>query len=183
MVVDRNEPQMKAIQEVYPETIIVFCLIHIRKNLLTHFNNESDIIHLFDEMQYDLSLCDEFIATLESFIQDNPKSEAVNSLELLLSTREYWMPSILIEKGVYIGFNNNRSESFFGSFKQRYGFTLRTATVLIKQLQSNASLELSSSIESFQKTTTDYGDIFPFLFNKDINYLGEFALSRISDEN
>ena len=80
MVVDRNEPQMKAIQEVYPETIIVFCLIHIRKNLLTHFNNESDIIHLFDEMQYDLSLCDEFIATLESFIQDNPKSEAVNTL-------------------------------------------------------------------------------------------------------
>ena len=92
------------------------------------------------------------------------------------------MPSILIEKGVYIGFNNNRSESFFGSFKQRYGFTLRTATVLIKQLQNNASLELSSSIGSFQKTTSDYSDIFPFLSNDDVNNLGEFALSRINDE-
>ena len=92
------------------------------------------------------------------------------------------MPSILIEKGVYIGFNNNRSESFFGSFKQRYGFTLRTATVLIKQLQNNASLELSSSIGSFQKTSSDYSDIFPFLSNDDVNNLGEFALSRINDE-
>ena len=119
---------------------------------------------------------------MENFIQENPINEAAKSLELLLNTREYWLPSILIEKGVYIRFNNNRCESFFGSFKQRYGFTLRTATVLIKQLQNNASLELSSSIASFQKTTTDYSNIFPFLSDEDVNNLGEFALSRISSE-
>lgn len=79
---------MKAIQEGNPKVVIVFCLIHISLNLVTHFNNESDIIHLFDEMQYNISLCDKFIATLESFIQDNPENETVNSLRLL-NAREY----------------------------------------------------------------------------------------------
>ena len=96
---------------------------------------------------------------MEKFIQNNQESEAVNSLELLLNTREYWLPSIIIKNGVYVGFNNNRCESFFSSFKQRYGFALRTATVLIKQLQNNASLELSSSIASFLKTYAAYDQV------------------------
>lgn len=182
IVVDRNEPQFQAIKEIYPNTTIVFCLIHIRKNLLQHFKSEDEIMQLFDQMQIDISKCNDFVDYLESFIQENPEADAVNTLNNLLNTKENWLPSLLIEKGVYIKFNNNRSENFFGSFKQRYGFTVRTATALIKQLQNNASLQLSSSISSFQNTSIKYQDIFPFFSNDFVNDLGEFALTRIASE-
>ena len=47
LVFEKNQTQVKARKKVYPYTIISFCLIYIRKN-------DSDIIHLFDEMQYDI---------------------------------------------------------------------------------------------------------------------------------
>ena len=48
---NNNKQIQKNPREVYPHTIIVFCLIHIRKKLLTHFHNDNEIIRLFDNIQ------------------------------------------------------------------------------------------------------------------------------------
>lgn len=86
-------------------------------------------------MQYDILICDEFIIKMENYIQYNPEGEAVKSFELLLDTRKYCLPSILMEKGVYIRFNNI-SESFF----------LFLTTILIRIKNSNNSHRAASKL-------------------------------------
>ena len=44
----------------------------------------------------------------------NPDTEGIKTIKMLLQTQENLLPILLINKGVYVKFNNNRSEAYFG---------------------------------------------------------------------
>ena len=43
VVVDRLEAQYNALEEHFPDTYIIFCLVHIRRDLLSYFNSNDEI--------------------------------------------------------------------------------------------------------------------------------------------
>ena len=52
IIVDRLEAQYSSIVKVFPQTYIVFCLVHIRKDLRLYFNQlDHEILNGFDEIR------------------------------------------------------------------------------------------------------------------------------------
>ena len=51
---------------------------------------------------------------LTEFVSNSNPEEGIKTIKMLLQTQENWLPILLINKGVYVKFNNNRSEAYFG---------------------------------------------------------------------
>lgn len=49
IVVDRLQAQLDALQEIFPNSYIVFCLVHIRRELLLYFQTSDEIIIKFED--------------------------------------------------------------------------------------------------------------------------------------
>lgn len=68
LVVDRLYAQSEAIKNIYPNCIIVFCKVHIRRDLINQFGYRSEIVKKFDDVHYNYYiLCESFIKYLNDF--------------------------------------------------------------------------------------------------------------------
>ena len=99
----------------------------------------------------------------------------------LLNSQDRWLPKRLIEQGVNFNYTNNKSETFFATYKTNYGFNRVTFTELVKRIVNLSRLKLVNSQRSILKTQKRYED-FPCFTREDIQKLGRLALDLIADE-
>lgn len=180
-VVDRSYPQLIALKNVYPNSIIVFCHIHIGRDLEKHFSVEDDIVKYWYMMNKNISVVNEFIELIKYRVSKSQDFPGRKALIELLKTQEHWNPLILIQKGCYFNWNTNRVEGFFGTFKQHYGFKRITLTKLILNLMTHAKLMIVQSIKSYNSTNNLYSNYTCFI-KDDIPYIGKLALDVIASE-
>lgn len=64
ITVDRNPAKIWAIKEVFPSSNIVYCMFHIRRDLLKYFN-KYELILYFDLIMYNKNYCDFYVQKLQ----------------------------------------------------------------------------------------------------------------------
>lgn len=128
-VCDRNQTQINAIKIVWPNSLIIYCSIHIGRNIRS-FDNE--LYKMFKKMIYKDINEDEFINECKNYINNNPGSKGANILTKLLSEVEHWLPSIIINYRCLENETSNRVEGFFGSLKNLIDHNIQTLPQIIR---------------------------------------------------
>lgn len=59
---DRLAAQLSACEIVFPDFKIVFCRVHLRRDLLIYFDENVNNIVGFDDILFNVNRCDEYIA-------------------------------------------------------------------------------------------------------------------------
>ena len=114
IVVDRLQAQINAIEEIFPNSHIIYCLVHIRRDLLSYFDSSDEIIRGFDRAIASPSYSYTYLEYLKHRIIQMPFSD--NGHKCLLSlVNEYkrWLPICLIEIGMFLNWDSSRIEVFF----------------------------------------------------------------------
>lgn len=179
---DRCQAQINAIEHVFPNTFIVYCRIHIRRNLLIYFEKNDDIIVGFDDIATNLNRCNEYVELLRKRLsQLDSDDEGYIILDTLLNNLDRWLPSRLIELGIYSEWTSNRAEGFFGNFKIKFGFSRKSASELCKNLMTYIKLMKVQSLKSISTTNKHY-ETFPLFTDEERKQIGALALRYIADE-
>lgn len=180
-VVDRSYSQYKALKSVYPNSNIIFCNIHIGRDLEKYFGVNDDIVKLWFKMNKNINYTKDFVKLIEKRVNDSQNFNGREALIELLNTQVHWNPVYLIQNGCCLIFNSNRVEGFFGTYKQHYGYKRVSLTSLFKNLMTHAKLMLVQSIKSRNKTNNLYNN-FPCFYSEDIQYIGKLAMDIITNE-
>ena len=85
---DRSSAQLSAIRAVYPSSIIVFSRVHLRRDLLTHFDSNDPIIQGFDDINVHVENCSQYIDLLQERF-DSPDEDKKGIIKDLLDTQEH----------------------------------------------------------------------------------------------
>lgn len=62
---DRSPAQIWAIKNVFPSSLIVFCLLHIKKDLEKCFDTTDEIVLYFDLITHNYKYCDWYVSILQ----------------------------------------------------------------------------------------------------------------------
>lgn len=180
IIVDRSISQYSAIKCELPETYVGFCLRHLGKDLLKYFDENSDVVHGFYNLQKDIYQADEYLKYINNLIKE-PKYQDCAILKWMVEFQNNWVPKNLITNGVINEWTTNRIEGLFGNFKQTYGFTRFTMKKLIKNILIYMKNLMSNSIASQSKTNMKFQTI-DCISESDIPKIGKYALSIIAEE-
>lgn len=190
IVSDRSMAQLSACEEVFPNSIVVYCRVHLRRDLLKYFEATDDIIAGFDDIFFNISRCDEYINLLQIRITQMEEESSMlhkslppghEILQAMIKNVNHWLPSKLIESGIYLDWNTNRAEGFFGNFKQHFGFKLFTLTQLCLNIVQFSRLKHVNSKHSVTSTINFY-KTFPTFTEEDLQRVGKLALDIMSQE-
>lgn len=64
IVVDRLQARLDALQVIFPNSYIIFCLVHIRRDLLLYFQTSDEIIIKFEDTIVNPSISYEYLNNL-----------------------------------------------------------------------------------------------------------------------
>ena len=178
---DRSCAQISAIKDVFPSSYIVYCHVHLRRDLLKYFDQSDDIIVGFADVSIHYERCEDYLQLLLSRLKDLHGKQGFGIIHSMIEGVDHWLPSKLIENGVFFKWNNNRIEGFFGCYKSQHGFSRVTAGELCKNLMSYSKLMIVESIRSRSSTIKQYDGLTCFDL-EDIKSVGKLALDYISTE-
>lgn len=183
IISDRSEAQTNGIENAYPESIHMFCLRHLGKDLLKYFKNDSEIIQTYYNMiNYNFLSYDKFINLLNNKISHMENSiPGKNTLKWMINNLSSWLPIIYIENGIINDWTTNRVEGFFGSFKKTFGFKKISISQLCKNLIIHSKTLLQNSLSSRSSSNSFYSNIC-CIHSDDIPKIGRLALNIISKE-
>ena len=168
IVVDRLCSQAKAIELVFPDAKIVYCLVHIRRDLLLYFKEDDEIIIGFDRAKANPSYSFTFLEYLKfRILQTTEPTAGLKCLLSLVADYQRWLPICLIQIGMYLNWDSSRIEGFFGLFKANYGHERGQITTVINNLNNFCSVLKTQSYASQNRTTNVYSQ-FPLIPNKEI---------------
>jgi len=137
IVVYRLQAQINAIEKIFPNSHIIYCLVHIRRDLLMHFKEHDEIIIGFDRAKADPSYSYTYLEYLKRRIIDMPRSDAGHKCLLsLVNNYQHWLPICLIQIGMYLNWDSSRIEGFFGLLKANYGHERGKITTVINNLNN-----------------------------------------------
>lgn len=124
---DRSEAQIQAIEQIFPDTHIVYCKRHLLANIKKNAEKYYHITSLFlkgiiSEVAYKNKIEDLNNELKESAINKNQEEtyqKQYNYINDLCSKPEHWFPRYLIGKGLYEKSirTSNGIESFFSGLK------------------------------------------------------------------
>ena len=177
---DRSIAQISAIKDILPSTHIVFCRVHLRRDLLKHFECTDDVIKGFDDIHINIHLCDKYIDMISQRLQ-SLEGSSHEIIETLIQKADNWLPSILLRKGIFLNLTNNRSEGFFGTFKNQYGYKRFPIIDVCKKVMTFSRSMYIQSIKSRRNTDIHF-DGFPCFPYEDRTEVGALALNIISEE-
>lgn len=118
IIIERSNAQTAALQEVCPETILIFCVIHITKNFEYRFHNKTDLINNFVELIQSRITINQFTEYYES-IYTTLRHEDIKYITDILSEKSTWLPRMTRNYMIFRNHFSNRVESFFGTLKNR----------------------------------------------------------------
>lgn len=113
-IIDRLKAQLNAIEHVYPNSSVVFCKVHIARNIQSHMGRNSDVIHLFWQFVSEEIPEDVYVQKLTEKIRQT------NSMHLknLLNDLNYYSPSKLKYLRLRGHDTTNAIEGSFGNVKK-----------------------------------------------------------------
>lgn len=182
IVIDRLESQYDAIVQIFPNTYIMFCLVHIRRDLLIYFKCDDEIILKFDRAKKFPETSFEYLDYLKfrrSKMKDTDKGK--RCLDLLISRNEHWLPIYMIRNGMYLNFDTSRIEGLFGIFKGNYGHDRGKISTAVKNFNNLCSVLKSQSYSDYWRTYQDFSQ-FPLFSAKDIPKCGKMILQFMKIE-
>ena len=181
IVVDRLEAQFDSISKIFPNSFVVFCLVHIRRDLVQHFGADDEIVTRFDSLRRNPFQSYEYLDYLKKRRLQLISFQGLRCLGLLLARHEHWLPICLIKKGFYLSFDTSRIEGLFGLFKGNYGHNRGQITTVIKNLNNLCGLLKTNSYSTYLRTFRTYSQ-FPLVKSEDIKILGKMILDFLKTE-
>lgn len=159
VVVDRSAAQSAAIHAIFPTSSVIYCRVHLRRDLLKHFPPSDPIVHGFDTTKK-CDTCDTYLSYLRERVSQltDDQSHSRPLLEFLINNPESWLPSKLVQIGVMHDWSTNRVEGCFGSFKQEFGFGRETARVTCENMMLYSKMLRTGSLRA-QAGKTKYSGL------------------------
>lgn len=114
-ICDRLESQKSAIERVFPEAIIVFCRVHLERNIREACGNGSRMHRAIIDLFHGTIQTSDFVKILDSEIRFNDKAK--NHLLLLKKHLQYYDPEKLFNKCLRKHYTSNLAEGLFGRIK------------------------------------------------------------------
>ena len=175
-ICDRNITQISALNEVWPNCLIIYCAIHIGRNIKDKVGLE--MYHLYEKMRSLEITEDEFIRACEKHIKDNSQKKSARFLNKLLREKDHWLPSSISR---YIHCSNdtsNRVEGFFGSLKTLMEHKLQPLSNLIRAVYIRGDKLLINSMNEKKISVPEY-----LMLPNEAEKVGTFALAIILSED
>ena len=127
---DRLKAQKDAIKNIFSEAKIVFCRIHILRNIRDNLGRSS-IIYVETKRLFEGEIrTSDFVKILETEISKNTKGK--KHLQLLLKHLKYYDPEIIKQYRLRNHFTSNLAEGIFGSVKNWLDNEILTLTEVIE---------------------------------------------------
>ena len=142
MIVDRLQSQKNAIQKVYNNTFIVFCRIHIARNIKNKMGKDKTILKSFWEFINKKIKRDEFVKRIEKQL------EISNSVHLrnLLNDINHYDPYILRDLNLKKHFTTNSVEGNFGNIKRLTDHKFLPLYMILKMFVDQAMKLMKTNI-------------------------------------
>lgn len=173
-IVDRWRPQSKAIKTVFPESEIVFCKIHLYRNIRTSFGEYSMIGSLFIQFM-NLKITEEqYINEIQKIIPKTKKHHFL--LTHLIDDIKSYSPYYLNKLQLRSHRTTNPQEGLFGTLKQRCGNKIYSLLIIFEVMKDIYISGIMKSMSFFPKTF----DIK--IFNSAKKQIGELAFNMLKKE-
>ena len=171
-VTDRNTAQVNAIEAVWPEAKIIYCQVHIGRNIRDKVGEQ--MYKLYQQMIRKKASEEDLICAFENEIKNNKKVSKF--LTKLLSISERWLPSHVNKIEHRGNVTTNRVEGFFGVLKRETDHCLKFMSQL-SMILLNEGDKLYVHSRSMQKDIKVMD-----LFGEDGLYVGYEARKQIVNE-
>ena len=181
IVVDRLEAQYNALEEHFPDTYIVFCLVHIKRDLLTYFNSNDGIIIGFEALRKNPLYSFEYLNYLMRRKDELKGHKGYRCIEILINRYEHWLPLLVIQHGFYFNIDTSRIEGFFGLLKGNYGHDRGTLTSVIKNLNNLCGLLKTQSYRRYSYTFNNFSN-FNLIKQDELKLYGGMVLNFLQIE-
>lgn len=182
IVVNRLQAQLDALFEVFPDTYVMFCLVHIRRDLLLYFDSDDMIVKGFDMVKNEPFLSFSYLEYLKTRSENmNPNQDGKKCLDLLIKYHEHWLPILLIIHGMYLNFDSSRIEGLFGLLKANYGHDRGKISTTIKNLNNLCNVLKTQSYASYNHTFKHYEN-FPLIPEGHLSHFGAMILKFLETE-
>lgn len=173
-VADRNQIQMNSIKRTWPNCLIINCSIHIGRNIRSV---SVELYNLYEKMRHLQITEEEFLNACIEFIQDDTVSDGKTTIQNIIDTKEYWLPSVIIKYKHCDNETSNRAEGFFGSLKNLLEHKIETLANVIRAIYIRAERMYLSSINEKPMSVPD-----ELISEQDSFKVGKLALSLVYSE-
>lgn len=114
-ITDRLKAQQNAIEAIFPESHIVFCKIHIRRNIAQSLGKNSKVLSLFDDfMKFRMSR-EDYIGFLKGQKALNPKQQ--QHIQNLIDDLDHYDPNVTGPLNLRNHNTSNGAEGMFSNLK------------------------------------------------------------------
>ena len=138
-VMDRNKTQASAVQETFPQCSILYCAIHIGRNIKSHFGPTHCLYRQYKAMRSGLIAPSDFSALLMTRINPELASKNDRFLHKLVKETARWLPSETARLKHRGNDTSNRVEGFFGSLKNLIDHKRVTLATLVRAMLLRAT--------------------------------------------
>ena len=180
-IVDRLQAQFNSLSLLFPNSIIVFCLYHIRNDLLLYFSRNDEIITGFDNVVINPSQSDDYLNYLIHRGSQMKNECGIKCLDQLIDNYNHWLPSCLIQQGVSYAFNSSRIEGVFGLLKGNYGHERGNLSTVINNLNNLCGVFKTQSYSTYTKTAMKFIN-FPLIHPSQLKVCGRLLLDYLETE-
>lgn len=173
-ICDRNKTQTNAIKEIWPSSKIIYCSVHIGRNLRLANNN---IYYKFKMMRRKEISEEEFINCCNEYIISNPDTKSSKIIDGIIKETDKWLPSKIIKYTHLDNVTSNRVEGFFGSLKNLIDHKVMTMHEIAKAIFFGA--ERLRILSASDKTNLCLSNL---LSDNDFKKIGVMAINLVTSE-
>lgn len=118
-IVDRLKSQKKAINKIYPLSKIIYCRLHIERNIIKNIkiNNIKYLLNVYKEFINEQMDKDQYINKLSNIMCKNHKS--CKHIQALIKDVDHYDPKLLKEYNLKGHTTTNSIEGIFGNIKKQ----------------------------------------------------------------
>lgn len=167
-IIDRWRAQVCAINEIFPEANIVFCKIHIYRNIRSVFGENSKVGSLFNQLIQGTISDEVYLSSLQKIIDSIKKHKRF--LRNLQNELKSYSPSTLNHLQLRGHRTTNIQEGIFGTLKQNTNNDIVPLSELFEIMKdifvSGIINSMSIIPQQFEKKVSQIGYIGQSAFNK-----------------
>jgi hypothetical protein len=135
-VTDRSVAQIAALRKNYPNAFLIYCKIHIQRNVDSHFPHSEIPLH-FNGLFNGTESEEEFFKYIHEKTKDFSQKQQ-RFIENLMAESNHWLPSHVNKLRHYGNVTTNRIEGFFGVLKPSLDHKINTLLHVANSIKSMA---------------------------------------------